>query len=155
MKLLLTGLIALSMVGYSRADGFGTGIGIGIGLGIVNKVLSGGQRQTQPRERVVHHTTVVHERRVVHEKATPAPSSSTTVIVNNNLPAQPAAQPTIVNNNLPAQPAARPTSTTVNAKISNVTNPPAQASAPALVTPTVIGTPASTQKALEEDTTVN
>ncbi len=57
MKLFLTGLIALSMVGYSRADGFGNGIGIGIGLALANKVLSGGQ--PRQRARVVEHRTVV------------------------------------------------------------------------------------------------
>ena len=54
MKLLLTGLIALSIIGY----GFGTGIGIGIELGIVNMVLSGGHRETRPRQRVVVHHLV-------------------------------------------------------------------------------------------------
>jgi hypothetical protein len=139
MKLLLTGLIALSMVAYSRADGFGTGVGIGLGMALANKVFSGGQ--PRQRERVVEHEhrTVVHERTVVvHEKAAPAPSpTSTTVIVNNNLPAQPAAQPTSVN--------------TVNAKTITVTNPPNQVT-PASVAPTVT---APTQKSLADDTTVN
>jgi hypothetical protein len=86
MKFLLTGLIALSMAGYSHADGFGTGIGIGIGLGLANRVFSGGQ--PRQRERVVEHRTAVHERTVVHEKPVAAQSpTSTTVIVNNNLPA--------------------------------------------------------------------
>jgi hypothetical protein len=138
MKLFLTGLIALSMVAYSRADGFGTGVGIGLGMALANKVFSGGQ----PRQRVVEHEhrTVVHERTVVvHEKAAPAPAS-TTVIVNNNLPAQPVAQPTSV--------------TTVNAKTVTVTNPPAQVTAPAPVVPTVTS-PASAQKNLADDTNVN
>jgi transketolase len=57
MKLLLTGLIALSMAGYSHADGFGTGLGFGIGMAMANKVFSGGQ--PRQRERVVEHRTVV------------------------------------------------------------------------------------------------
>jgi hypothetical protein len=142
MKLLLTGLIALSMVAYSRADGFGAGVGIGVGMALANKVFSGGQ----PRQRVVEHEhrTVVHERTVVvHEKAAPAPSpTSTTVIVNNNLPAQPVAQATSV--------------TTVNAKTVAVTNPPAQAAAPAPVVPTVTAAaPTSAPKNPADDITVN
>jgi hypothetical protein len=137
MKLLLTGLIALSMVGYSHADGFGTGVGIGIGMAFANKVFSGGQ--PRQRERVVEHRTVVHERTVMHEKQAPTSSpNNTTVIVNNNLPAQPAAQPTSVTN--------------VTAKTIAVTNPPAQVTAPAPVTPTVTS-PAL--KNLADDTTVN
>jgi hypothetical protein len=127
------------MVGYSRADGFGSGIGIGIGLAIANKVFSGGQ--PRQRERVVEHRTVVHERTVVHDKTAPAQSpTNTTVIVNNNLPAQPAAQPTSV--------------TTVNAKTIAVTNSPAQVTAPAPVAQTVTA-PAPAQKNLADDTTFN
>jgi hypothetical protein len=137
MKLLLTGLIALSMAGYSQADGFGTGVGIGIGMALANKVFSGGQ--PRQRERVVEHRTVVHERTVVLEKQTPAASpTNTTVIVNNNLPTQPAAQPTSV--------------TTINAKTIAVTSPPVQLTAPAPVAPTVT---ALAQKSLADDTTVN
>jgi hypothetical protein len=130
MKLLLTGLIALSIAGYARADGFGSGIGFGIGLAIANKVLSGGQ--SRQHERVVEHEhrTVVHERTVIHERPAPAPTN-TTVIVNNNLPAQPASM------------------TTVNTKTVAVTSPPAQVapSAPAALAPA--------QKSLADDTTVN
>jgi hypothetical protein len=137
MKLLLTGLIALSMAGYSHADGFGTGVGIGIGMALANKVFSGGQ--PRQRERVVEHRTVVHERTVVREKPAPAPSpTNTTVIVNNNLPAQPAGQPT--------------SATTINASTIAVTNPPAQITAPAPVKPTVT---APAQNNLATDITVN
>jgi hypothetical protein len=135
MKLLLTGLIALSMAGYSRADGFGTGVGIGIGMAFANKVFSGGQ--PRQHERVVEHRTVVHERTIVREKPAPAPSN-TTVIVNNNLPAQPAAQPT--------------SATTINASTITVTNPPAQVTASIPATPTVT---APAQKNLATDITVN
>jgi hypothetical protein len=131
MKLLLTGLIALSMVASSHADGFGSGIGIGIGVALGNRIFSGGQQRQ--REHVVEHRTVVHERTVIHEKPAPALTpTNTTVIVNNNLPAQPAAQQTSM--------------TTVNAKTIAVTNPPAQIAAPA---------PATPQKSLADDTTVN
>jgi hypothetical protein len=138
MKLLLTGLIALSMVGYSRADGFGAGMGFGIGMAIANRVLSGGGQPRQ-RERVVEHRTVVHER-VIHEKAAPVQApTNTTVIVNNNLPAQPATQLT--------------STTTVNAKTSAVTSPPAQVAttAPAATAPTL----APVLKPLGDDVTVN
>jgi hypothetical protein len=138
MKLLLvTGLIALSMVGYSRADGFGSGIGFGIGMALANRVMSGGQ--PRQRERVVEHEhrTVIHERTVVHVSATPAPQN-TTVIVNNNLPAQPAGQPTSV--------------TTMNARNIAVTNSPAQNTPTAAVAPAVI---APAQPNLANDVTVN
>jgi hypothetical protein len=137
MKLLVTGLIALSMVAYSRADGIGSGIGFGIGMAIANKVFSGGQ--PRQRERVVEHEhrTVIHERTIVHDKAVPA-QPSTTVIVNNNLPAQPAAQPTSV--------------TTINAKTIAVTNPPAQITPSVAVAPAVLP---SAQKTMENDTNVN
>jgi hypothetical protein len=144
MKLLLTGLIALSMVGYSRADGFGTGLGIGIGMALGNRVFSGGQS----RQRVVEHEhrTVFHERTVVHEKAAPAPTN-TTVIVNNNLPAQPAAQPT--------------SATTINAKTITVTNPPNEVTpapvATTLTAPAPVPVPVHTpaQNNLADDTTFN
>jgi hypothetical protein len=136
MKLLLTGLIALSIVGYSRADGFGSGIGFGIGMALANKVMSGGQ--PRQRERVVEHEhhTVIHERTIVHDRTAPAPQN-TTVIVNNNLPAQPAAQPTSV--------------TTMNAKIA-VTNSPAQNAPSAAVAPAVL---APAQPNLANDVNVN
>jgi len=137
MKLLLMGLIALSIVGYSRADGFGSGIGFGIGLALANRAMSGGQ--PRQRERVVEHEhrTVIHERTVVHDRATPAPQN-TTVIVNNNLPAQPAAQPTSV--------------TTINAKTIAVTNSPAQNTPAAAPAPAVI---APAQPNLANDVNVN
>jgi hypothetical protein len=130
--LLLTGLVALSMVGYSQADGFGSGIGFGIGMALANKVMSGGG---QPRQRVVEHEhrTVIHERTIVHVKATPAPQN-TTVIVNNNLPAQPTAQPTSVTSSV------------------SVTNPPAQIAPAPAVAPAVI---APAQPTLANDITVN
>jgi hypothetical protein len=113
MKLLLTGLIALSMVGYSRADGFGTGIGIGIGLALANRAFSGGQPRQHERVVQHEHRTVVQRTVVIHEKPAPlAPPTSTTVVVNNNLPAQ------------PAQPAPQLTSTTT-VNTSAVTNSPA------------------------------
>jgi hypothetical protein len=150
MKLLLTGLIALSMVGNSRADGFGTGIGIGIGLGIVNKVLNSGhqQQQQQPRERVVVRHTVVRQKTVVvHDKVAPAatPAPNTTVNVINNIPAQAPAQPTN-------------STTTLNAKTTiAVINPPTQVTAPAPVAPTVVAAPAPTPalNSLADDTTIN
>jgi hypothetical protein len=137
MKLLVTGLIALSMVGYSRADGIGSGFGFGVGMAIANKVFSGGQ--PRQRERVVEHEhrTVIHERTIVHDKPAPA-QQSTTVIVNNNLPAQPAAQPTSV--------------TTVNAKTIAVTNPPAQIAPSAAIAPAVLP---SAEKTMENDVNVN
>jgi hypothetical protein len=137
MKLFLTGLIALSIVGYSRADGFGNGIGMGIGLAIANKVFSGGQ--PRQHERVVERRTVVHERTVVREKAAPVSApNNTTVIVNNNLPTQPAAQPASM--------------TTVNTRTIAVTNPPAQVAAPAAP---MVTAPVVAQKSLADDVTVN
>ena len=107
-------------------------------MALGNRVFSGGQ--SRQHERVVEHEhrTVFHERTVVHEKAAPAPTN-TTVIVNNNLPAQPAAQPT--------------SATTINAKTITVTNPPNEVT-PAPVAPTVTA-PARDQKNLADDTTFN